>query len=55
MAIIASQQAVDYIAKLMPAERTTLWVAAIDPSLNEHAYIVPGLGDAGDLAFGEKE
>ena len=55
VAIIASQQAVDYVAKLMPAERTTLWVAAIDPSLNEHAYIVPGLGDAGDLAFGEKE
>ena len=55
VAIIASQQAVDYVEQLMPAERTTLWVAAIDPELNEHAYIVPGLGDAGDLAFGEKE
>ena len=54
-AIIASQQAVDYVASVMPSERTTLWVAAIDPSLNKHAYIVPGLGDAGDLAFGEKE
>ena len=55
VAIIASQQAVDYMEQLMPAERTTLWVAAIDPELNEHSYIVPGLGDAGDLAFGEKE
>ena len=54
-AIIASQQAVDYIAQRMPSERITLWVAAVDPHLNEHAYIVPGLGDAGDLAFGEKE
>ena len=55
VAIIASQQAVDYVEQLMPAEHTTLWVGAIDPELNEHAYIVPGLGDAGDLAFGEKE
>ena len=54
-AIIASQQAVDHVARVMPSERTTLWVATIDPGLNEHAYIVPGLGDAGDLAFGEKE
>ena len=51
--IIASQQAVDYLQKVMP-EDTTLWVAAIDPILNEHKYIVPGLGDAGDLCFGEK-
>ena len=55
VAIIASQQAVDYVEQLMPDEHTTLWVGAIDPELNEHAYIVPGLGDAGDLAFGEKE
>jgi uracil phosphoribosyltransferase len=32
-----------------------LWVAAIDPTLDDHKYIVPGLGDAGDLAFGTKE
>lgn len=51
--IIASQQAVDYLQKVMP-EDATLWVAAIDPILNEHKYIVPGLGDAGDLCFGEK-
>ena len=51
--IIASQQAVDYLQKVMP-EDSTLWVAVIDPILNEHKYIVPGLGDAGDLCFGEK-
>ena len=53
--IIASQQAIDYCAKAFPADRTTIWAAAIDPELNESAYIVPGLGDAGDLAYGEKE
>lgn len=51
--IIASQQAIGYIEKHLPAD-TTVWVGAIDPDLNEHSYIVPGLGDAGDLAFGEK-
>lgn len=53
--VIASQQAVDYIAKVFPNSDTTLWVGAIDPHLNSHSYIVPGLGDAGDLAFGVKE
>lgn len=52
--VIASQQAVDYVAATFPSEKTTIWAATIDPDLNEHAYIVPGLGDAGDLAFGEK-
>ncbi len=53
--IIASQQAIDYCAKNFPQDKTTIWAAAIDPELNSHAYIVPGLGDAGDLAYGEKE
>lgn len=53
--IIASQQAIDYCKKVFPESRTTIWAAAIDPELNEFAYIVPGLGDAGDLAYGEKE
>ncbi len=34
---------------------TTIWTGAIDPEINSHSYIVPGLGDAGDLAFGEKD
>lgn len=53
--IVASQQAIDYVRQTFPAERTTVWVGAIDPVLNDHSYIVPGLGDAGDLAFGVKE
>lgn len=53
VSVIASQKAIDYIKQHLP-ENTTIWVAAIDPVLNEHSYIVPGLGDAGDLAFGEK-
>lgn len=52
--VIAAQQGVDYITKMFPQDKTTLWCAAIDPELNSHAYIVPGLGDAGDLCFGQK-
>ena len=52
--VIASQQAVDYVAKVMPQDKTTIWTAAVDPEINSHSYIVPGLGDAGDLAFGVK-
>lgn len=52
--VIASQQAIDYICGIFPKDKTTIWTAAIDPEINSHSYIVPGLGDAGDLAFGEK-
>ena len=50
---IASTYAVDHLAKRF-GDEVTLWVAAIDEELTSHSYIVPGLGDAGDLAFGEK-
>lgn len=53
--VIASDVATDYIATHFPADRTTLWVGDIDPEINSHSYIVPGLGDAGDLAYGIKE
>lgn len=53
--VIASQQAVDYVAEHFPKDRTTVWVGAIDPEINAHSYIVPGLGDAGDLSYGIKE
>ena len=53
--IIASQHAIDHIKNVFPEDKTTIWCAAIDPEINEHSYIVPGLGDAGDLAYGEKE
>ena len=52
--VIASQQGVEHLEKLFPGDDGTLWCAAIDPEMNEHSYIVPGLGDAGDLAFGDK-
>ncbi len=52
--IIASQPAIDYLQQHMSSDNITLWTAAIDPELNDHSYILPGLGDAGDLAFGEK-
>ncbi len=55
VSIIASQQAVDHLAEVLPKDKTTIWCAAIDPEVDEHSYIVPGLGDAGDLAYGEKE
>lgn len=54
VSIISSQEAVDYLQKQFPESNVHLWVAAIDPELNELAYIVPGLGDAGDLAYGIK-
>lgn len=53
--VIASRQSVEYVCKHFPADRTTVWCGAIDPEINAHSYIVPGLGDAGDLAYGEKE
>jgi uracil phosphoribosyltransferase len=51
-AVIASPEGVAYVAREIP--EATLWVAAVDEKLNEQAYIIPGLGDAGDLAFGSK-
>ncbi|MCD8194365.1 MAG: uracil phosphoribosyltransferase [Tannerellaceae bacterium] len=52
--IIASRPALEYIRQRMP-ENTTIWVTAVDEQLDEHSYIIPGLGDAGDLAYGEKD
>jgi uracil phosphoribosyltransferase len=50
---IATPQALDYVKKHLP-ENTEIFVAAIDEELTAQSYIVPGLGDAGDLAYGEK-
>lgn len=52
--VIASKKAVDYLNGIMP-EEAELWVGVIDDEINAHSYIVPGLGDAGDLAYGTKE
>ncbi len=51
---IASTQGVNHVKALLPNSTITLWCGAIDEELTAHAYIVPGLGDAGDLAFGSK-
>ncbi|MEJ6791703.1 MAG: uracil phosphoribosyltransferase [Lacinutrix sp.] len=52
-AVIGAQEGVDFVAKNFP-KNTHLWIAAVDNKLNSKGYIVPGLGDAGDLAFGVK-
>ncbi|MBR4047430.1 MAG: uracil phosphoribosyltransferase [Bacteroides sp.] len=52
--VIASSDGVAHLQETFPDDDVMLWCAAIDPHLNEHKYIVPGLGDAGDLAFGGK-
>ena len=53
IAVIGSTVGVEFIKKNFP-ENTHLWIAAVDDVLNDKGYIVPGLGDAGDLAFGTK-
>ena len=53
IAVIGSVQGVAYTEKILP-EHAHLWIAAIDSKLNSRGYIIPGLGDAGDLSYGEK-
>lgn len=55
VAVIASRPGVDYVEKELEAEPLTLWTAALDDRLTEKFYIDPGIGDAGDLAFGVKK
>lgn len=52
--VISSQYAIDYLKKHFQDTDIIVWTAAIDPELDAHSYIIPGLGDAGDLAFGQK-
>ena len=52
--IIASEEGIDYAARHMPKKTTTIWCGTVDPELTLKSYIVPGLGDAGDLAYGDK-
>jgi uracil phosphoribosyltransferase len=53
--IIASTYGIEYVKRHLANEKVTIWAAAIDEELTAQAYIVPGLGDAGDLAYGGKE
>ena len=52
--IIASEEGVEYARKHLPKKSTDIWCAAVDQELTVKSYIVPGIGDAGDLAYGEK-
>ena len=52
--VIATQEGIDVVCNAIGPRDATIWCAAIDPEMNEHKYIVPGFGDAGDLCYGEK-
>ncbi|TVR74298.1 MAG: uracil phosphoribosyltransferase [Marinilabiliales bacterium] len=54
VSIIASREGLAYVRKHLPSRKITIWVGAVDDELTVKGYIVPGLGDAGDLAFGDK-
>ena len=51
--VMASPEGIEHVRKTFPDD-TTIWCAAVDEGLNEHKYIVPGFGDAGDLCYGGK-
>lgn len=51
--VIAARDGVEYVTRNFP-KNSTLWIAALDEELNDRGYIVPGLGDAGDLSYGSK-
>lgn len=53
VAVIGAKEGIELLQNNFP-KNTHLWIATIDDKLNDKGYIIPGLGDAGDLAFGEK-
>jgi len=55
VSVLASEEGLDYIRKHIPQQDIDIWVGVIDEELTARSLIVPGLGDAGDLAFGKKE
>ena len=55
VSVLASEEGLDYIRKHIPQQDIDIWVGVIDEELTAQSLIVPGLGDAGDLAFGKKE
>lgn len=54
VSVLASAQGIEYMKRYLCTSDASIWVGAIDDELTAQAYIVPGLGDAGDLAFGNK-
>jgi len=55
VSVISSSEGVEYVKNNIPMQNCTLWLGAEDEEMTAQSYIVPGLGDAGDLAFGEKK
>lgn len=55
VAVISSREGLDYLQRNVAGRPVTIWLGALDDELTARSYIVPGLGDAGDLCFGEKE
>ena len=51
---VASQDGIDYVQSSLSRKPVTIWVGSIDEELTARAYVVPGMGDVGDLAYGEK-
>ncbi len=54
VSVVASTEGIEKLRKKLPAKSVSIWVGAIDDELTAKSYIVPGLGDAGDLAYGSK-
>ena len=54
VSVLGCTEGVDYVLQHTNPDEVDVWVATVDPVLNPHKYIVPGLGDAGDLCYGEK-
>ncbi|MBI9032977.1 MAG: uracil phosphoribosyltransferase [Bacteroidales bacterium] len=54
VSVLASLEGLNYVRRHLPIEEVTLWTGAVDEELTAQSYIVPGLGDAGDLAYGQK-
>ena len=54
ISLIASKEGLNHLRKKLPNKGVSLWLGALDDELTVKSYIVPGLGDAGDLAYGEK-
>ena len=55
ISLIASKEGLDNLRKKLPSKGVSLWLGAVDDELTAKSYVVPGLGDAGDLAYGAKD
>jgi uracil phosphoribosyltransferase len=54
VSVLASIEGIEHVKRNLSLHNLTIWVGGIDDELTAQAYIVPGLGDAGDLAYGKK-